>query len=258
MLVTIFNVNFLDVFMINNISHYNNLFNGNSTNSASSEVDDIIAAHKSPQVPTINTENSSPSHLFLSSKAQKISSLSSEFFNGDNLTFNDIDALKTRAYQLGLINKEEYGQLTNTDYSAEEIQASKDMSTTGIANYITDFLKRLDKSDAGKTADSATNEQKDNGEESDALIALKSALSSARNMIENVENAKKNPEFKTTLIDTMTILKETINASAFEKMPVDDNVGLTKVYQTLEIVDKLSPQRLTNEKLNHYMSVSLG
>ncbi|WP_286270161.1 hypothetical protein [Thalassotalea hakodatensis] len=244
--------------MINNINNYSHFFSGNTTNSSSTEVDEIIASHKSPQETATSTVENSQSHLFLSSKAQKINAISNEFFTGNDMSFDDIDALKTRAYQLGLINKEEYGQLSNTEYSAEEIQASKDLSTTGIAHYITDFLQRLDDSDAGKTENATANDQEDNTEESDALVALKSALTNAKKIIEDVESEKANPEFKATLIDTISVLKDTINASAFEKMPLDDNVGLTKVYQTLEIVDKISPQRLTNEKLNRYMSVSLG
>ncbi|MDO6425877.1 hypothetical protein Q4489_02585 [Thalassotalea sp. 1_MG-2023] len=241
--------------MINNINNYSTFFSGNTSNSASSEVDDIIASHKSTQEAAINSTESSQSHLFLSSKAQKISAIKSEFFSGDGVSFNDIETLKTRAYQLGLINKEEYGRLSNTEFSAEEIQASDDISTKGIANYITDFLQRLEESDAGVSKESSDQED---GVESEALIALKSALTNARTIINDVENEKTSPEFKEMLMSTITTLKDTINASAFEKMPVDDNVGLTKVYQTLEIVDRISPQRLTNEKLNQYMSVSLG
>jgi hypothetical protein len=33
--------------------------------------------------------------------------------------FNDVNALKERAYELGLISKQECGQLTDTDFSGD-------------------------------------------------------------------------------------------------------------------------------------------
>ncbi|WP_286234559.1 hypothetical protein [Thalassotalea sediminis] len=245
--------------MINNINNYSNLFNSNTTNSSSTtEVDDIIANKKQQIDANIAPSLSYNNSLFLSSKAQKISAINNEFFSGGSLNFDDLDSLKSRVYQLGLITKEEFGKLTNTEYSEQELAAADDISTQGIANYINNFLKRLDESDAGKNETNDTvDKQTSDVEESESLIALKAALNNAKNIITDVENAKSKEDFKATLIKSMSILNESITAQAFEKMPIDDKVGLTKVYQTLEIVDKISPQRLTNQKLNHYMSISL-
>ena len=54
------------------------------------------------------------------------------------------------------------------------------------------------------------------------------------------------------------LLKETIEAPSLEKIPLDDKISVSKVYQPLEIVDQLSPQRLNNDKLNKYMDLAFS
>lgn len=240
--------------MINNINTYSNLFNTNtSTSTSTSEVDDIISDYKKEQITAAESTNSSNTNLYLSSKAQKISAISNEFFSDAGLSFVDVDSLKERIYQLGLISKEEYSRLTQTELSDEEKITSNDMSTTGVTHYIGGFLTRLD---AGDTENTEGETDKEPKEESESIIALREALTTAKTIIADVDKAKADPKFKESLVNSMALIKETINASAFEKMPLDDKVGLSKVYETLELVDKISPQRLTNEKLNKYMEVS--
>ncbi|XPF93680.1 hypothetical protein ACM9HF_16890 [Colwellia sp. RE-S-Sl-9] len=244
--------------MINNINLFNSLFNtGPALSSNTSEVDDIVAAHI--QDVTVNTEDTSSDspNLYLSTRAQKISSLSNEFFGQGGLNFEDVDSLKERVYQLGLISKEEYANLTHTQLSDEELAASKDLSSQNLASFIGDFLERLNAANVDEVvnADNADNDE-ETEEESETLTALKSALSQAKTILIDVEEAKKDPEFKESLTNSLSLLTEVINTNAFEIMPLDDKVGLSKVYQALEIVDKISPQRLTNDKLNRYMQVA--
>lgn len=241
--------------MINNINTYSSLFNTNAstTTSSSSEVDDIVAAYKqkmaASEQPELSNEN-----LYLSTRSQKIYSISQEFFSQGSLNFDDIDSLKERVYQLGLISKQEYAGLTNTELSEGELAAADALPSQNIANFIGDFLKRLDETDAGKVENTNDSEP---AEESETLVALKGALTTAQTILADVEDAKTQADFKESLASTLSFLKETINANAFEKMPLDDKVGLSKVYQSLEIVDKISPQRLSNDKLNRYLEVSL-
>ena len=77
-------------------------------------------------------------------------------------------------------------------------------------------------------------------------------------IISDVEEAKRESDFKESLQATLSTLKDTVEVPAFEKIPLDDKVGLSKVYQTLEIVDQLSPQRLNNAKLNKYIDLSFS
>jgi hypothetical protein len=241
--------------MINNINLYSSLFNTHlPTSSGTSEIDEIIAANKQESTSSKQDQLSGDTNLFLSTKAQKINSLSNEFFNQGGLNFDDIDVLKERVYELGLISKQEYAHLTNTELTNEELEASKDVSSQNIAHFVGDFLKRLNESEADKV-DNADEEEP--YEENEKLIALKEALSKAQLILTNVEQAKTDPKFKESLANAITLVKETISTDAFKLMSLDDKVGLSKVHQGLEIVDKISPQRLSNDKLNQYIQVAL-
>lgn len=244
--------------MINNINLFNSLFNtGAALSSNTSEVDEIVAAHKQDVSTNVQDTPNNSSNLYLSTRAQKISSLSNEFFGQGGLNFDDVDSLKERVYQLGLISKEEYAHLTHTQLSDEELAASKDVSSQNVASFIGNFLERLNAANVDEVANADnTDNDKKTDEESETLTALKSVLSQAKTILIDVEEAKKDPKFKESLTSSLSLLKEVINTNAFEIMPLDDKVGLSKVYQALEIVDKISPQRLTNDKLNRYMQVA--
>ncbi|MGB1197664.1 MAG: hypothetical protein ACPG46_01370 [Thalassotalea sp.] len=240
--------------MINSVNTYNHLFNTGSTSSSSaSEIDSIITEHQQSNTTVEQEEVISP-NLYLSTRSQKISALSAEFFSAGALNFTDVNALTERVYQLGLISKQDYANLTDAELAPDVLEREKEISSQNLALYIDDFLQRLDESDAGEE------EHFDNDiaeEESETLIALMNALSTAKTILTNVETAKKEDDFKESLASSLSILKQTIHADSFEKMPLDDKVGLSKVYQALEIVDKISPQRLSNDKLNRYMEFSL-
>ncbi|UUO21937.1 hypothetical protein FGD67_01020 [Colwellia sp. M166] len=239
--------------MINNINSYNSLVNTSSTSTSTSEIDSIIAQHKestAEQTATVATDQSS---LYLSSRAQKINALSKEFFSGDTLKFDDVESLKERVYQLGLISKDEYGKLTNTSSDIDTSSLSNENSSLGLTQYMGDLITRLQSDDNNETSDAESEAQR-----SETLSILIKALESAKEVISNVEEAKRETDFKASLQATLATLKDTIEDPAFEKIPLDDKVGLTKVYQTLEIVDQLSPQRLNNDRLNKYIDLSFS
>ena len=239
--------------MINNINSYNSLVNTSSTSTSTSEIDSIIAQHKestAEQTATVATDQSS---LYLSSRAQKINALSKEFFSGDTLKFDDVESLKERVYQLGLISKDEYGKLTNTSSDIDTSSLSNENSSLGLTQYMGDLITRLQSDDNNETSDAESEAQR-----SETLSILIKALESAKEVISNVEEAKRETDFKASLQASLATLKDTIEDPAFEKIPLDDKVGLTKVYQTLEIVDQLSPQRLNNDRLNKYIDLSFS
>lgn len=243
--------------MVNNINTYgailNTSLNTTSSSTNTSEVDNIIEKHKAQSADKLVENSKSQSNLYLSNRAQKINAISSEFFNGATLNFNDVESLKERAYQLGLISQNEYAKLTNTTTKTESIATEIENPTMSLTDFIGDLLKRLQ-------SDDDDSQDTDNGSEqqSEALNALIKALEGAKEIITNVEEAKQESDFKDKLQNTLGLLKETIEAPTFEKIPLDDKVGLSKVYQALEIVDQLTPQRLTNEKLNKYLDLSFS
>ena len=244
--------------MINSLNTYSTLLNSASSASTStsntSEVDNIIAEYKASSAESEAVSKINDSNLYLSSRAQKINAISNEFFSNDALDFNDVEALKERVYQLGLISKNEYSTLTNS--SSETESSENDNQAESIVDFIGSLLERLENDDNESIeTDDLTSAPE---EESAALTALIKALESAKYIISDVEEAKRGSDFKANLQDTLLLLKETIEAPSFEKIPLDDKVSLSKVYQTLEIVDQLSPERLNNEKLNKYMDLSFS
>ena len=239
--------------MLNNINSYSSLINTPSTNTSTSEIDSIIAQHKESTAEQTASVTTNQNSLYLSSRAQKINALSKEFFSGDSLKFDDVESLKERVYQLGLISKDEYAKLTNTSSDIDTNTPNTDNSTLGLTEYMGDLITRLQADENNDASDPESEEQR-----SETLSILIKALESAKAIISDVEEAKRETDFKESLQATLSTLKDTVENPAFEKIPLDDKVGLSKVYQTLEIVDQLSPQRLNNAKLNKYIDLSFS
>ena len=238
--------------MINNLGLYSSTFNSTSTVSQqnTTEIQAITEKHaesiaKSEEPAVVDNS------LYLSSRAQKINAISSEFFSGAELTFDDVGALKEKLYQFGLISKGEYASLGGATAEANTNEASETTSTTTLTNFLGDFIERLNKDDSDENTDSD-----EEVTESETIVALTGALTSAKEILKNVEEQKQQTDFKSSLKDALDLLKETINDESFEKLPLDDKIGLSKVHQALEIVDRLSPQRLNNDKVNQYIKLS--
>jgi hypothetical protein len=240
--------------MINNINSYFTNFNLNSaTTSSSEEIDKIIEEHKTSKTSTNETASSIKENLYLSSRAQKIDTISTEFFNNGVISFNDVDALKERAYQLGLISKQEYSHLTDTELAESDSQLNTNISSQTLASFADNLLQRLDEISNGDSG-----EDSDTKEISNSLIAFKEALITAKDILSDIDSAKDAPDFKKSLASALSLIKETINADSFEIIPLDDKVGISKIYQSLDIVDKIIPERLSNEKVNRYIEISFA
>jgi hypothetical protein len=240
--------------MINNINSYNGNYNINSSpSSSSSEVDKIIEDHKKSSVTAGDVAPNVNENLYLSSRAKKINAISTEFFNNGAISFNDIDALKERAYQLGLISKQEYAHLNDSGAAVKDTSLHDKISSQTLASFSSDFVERLDATDVD-----ANENENENETESQILLALKAAFTTASKILSDVDTAKNSPDFKESLASSLSTIRETINSDSFEIIPLDDKVAMTKVYQALEIVDKMSENRLSNSKVNRYIQVSFN
>jgi hypothetical protein len=235
--------------MINNLGLYSSSFNNYSA-VAQKDTDEIQAITEKYTEKSIKNEGTSDttSNLFLSSKAQKINAISSEFFSGADLTFDDVGKLKEKLYQFGLISKADYTALTDDTVSGSSHETNEKESTTTLTNFIGDFLERLNAADEKAEGDAEVNE-------SETIVALTKALTSGKEILANVEDQKNKVDFKASLQGALALLKETISDKSFSGLPLDDQIGLSKVYQALEIVDHLSPQRLNNDKVNKYIDL---
>ena len=245
--------------MINNLGLYGAEYTNNSTVAQKNtpEIQAIIEQHAENSVKSESSAGIATNNLFLSSRAQKINAISSEFFSGAQLTLDDVGKLKEKLYQFGLISEGDFAALTGGRVNEENSEASEKMSTTTLTSFIGDFLERLNAEDV----DDAEDENKDaQGEdvviESETVVALTGALNTAKEILANVEEQKHKSDFKSSLQGALALLKETINDKSFAGLPLDDQIGLSKVQQALEIVDHMSPQRLNNNKVNQYIALS--
>lgn len=231
--------------MINSIN--SNSGNYNISSSTSTEIDEILDAHKKSKSLTDEAIPSIKENLYLSSRAKKINAISTEFFSNGGMNFNDVNALKDRAYELGLISKQEYAQLTDTELADKDTGHDVEVSSQTLASFAGNFVERLD---------SAGVDDSDAEQTSKSLLALKEALTTAKTILSDVDTAKNDPDFNESLAATLSLIKDTIDADTFEILPLDDKVGISKVYQALEIIDKISPKRLSNAKVDRYIKFS--
>lgn len=242
--------------MINNLGLFNSLFNTSSqvTSTSNSKVDTIIEEHKNKKTEAEEIKQTTDTNLYLSSKSQKINALSNEFFNKKDLNFLDIEQLKERAYQFGLISKSEYSALSNAEVTNTNNELSNKTTTVSLSGFIDDFLKRLDV--VNEEFEESDTQEDNESVAHETLLALKTSLQTAKDILINVDEAKNKDSFKTSLNESLAFIKETINTDAFDKMKLDDKVGISKVYQALEIVNSITPQRLSNAKINRYIDLS--
>jgi hypothetical protein len=238
--------------MINNLGLYSAVFTNNSTVSQQSttEIQAITEKHAESSVQQ-EAPAGHDNNIYLSNRAQKINAISSEFFSGAPLTFDDIAALKEKLYQFGFISKGDYATLTDVKADATSSESDAKTSTTTLTSFLDDFIGRLNADDKDENT-----ENDDVAAESETIIALTAALTTAKKILNNVEEQKLDTDFNSNLKNSLALLKQTINDESFEQLPLDDKIGLSKVHQALEIVDRLSPQRLNNDKVNQYINLS--
>jgi hypothetical protein len=239
--------------MINNYSWFNPTNTTNTSTRPSNDVSGQVIDGQQSSLPSdknTTSETSSQKNLHLSSRAEKLSALSNEFFKGNGFTAADVNSLVERTYEFGFISKAEYLKLSEGTATDETNVKPETTSTTTLIDYISKFKERLDDLDDKEFEQASPEEQ-------ESLLAMKKALTSAQGILTDVEQAKLLPNFKADLQETIVIFKDIISSEAFNTMELDDKVNLTNVTKTLEIIDQLSPQRLNNKKVNEYIDISL-
>lgn len=249
--------------MLNNINSYSTLANitydnKNAKDLATAAVNSTDVVSSSTNIASNSADAASKENLYLSTKAQKINAISSEFFSSGALTTVDIDKLVERVYEYGLISKSEYSQFSKSAATSESATALEPTSTKTLADFISDFQQRFNSADD----DSSDNESKDdesadNKPVTNTEIEMNKALTSAYNILSDVEQAQKTADFQNTLNHSIATLKEVINSDSFVQLPVDDRVGLVNTAKTLEIINKINPPRLDNKLVNRYIDISL-
>lgn len=227
----------------NNLINYQNL---NLTNNDStigvkntSPLDETLATK-------VNDEKSDkrPADIHLSDRSTRLNALSNEFFKG-GLTAVNIDKLVERAYEYGLINQHEYAKLSKSSNvnKTDTAELDEQSKTQSLAEYLTEFSKKILK----------VNEDADDKKQQAQLIS-ESALA-AKAIVIDVEKAKTSPTFQQDIQDAKDNLIAIVNSDSFSKMPIKDRTGLTQTVKALDVIQQLSPQRLTNNKVDQYLQV---
>lgn len=247
--------------MIDNLNLYNTV-SGNSTFANNTAATQKTNATEDSSLNNANNETTkkvTTNNVYLSSRSQKISDISQEFFSGGELTFDDIERLKGKLYQYGLISKNEYTNLTGANEAIEQKGPSEKTSTSSITNFIGNFVERLNTDNNGNKTDKddSADETETPATENKLIQTYSEALKTAKNIFENVEKMKQQDDFKSSLKESMLVIKGMVNDENFTSLSLDDQVGVSQIYKALEIVDTLSPQRLSNAKINQYIESSL-
>lgn len=194
------------------------------------------------------TEQHNSPEIYLSNRSTKLNALSKEFFSGDASTINT-QKLIQRAFEYGLINQQEYDSLNGADTQPTGVDktAQPQNHTTSLASYLTGLIEQLEKaySDADEEKKQQVNETIDK-------------LNKTKDMLKDVEKAKLTPTFTEDLNASIAALNNIVHSESFMSMPSEDKAGLSQTAKALEIINMLTPQRLTNDKVNQYLKVYQG
>jgi len=228
--------------------------NAYTAQTANNRLDTVSSAEESlASATTAQDESSTPAgnNLFLSSKAEKINAISTEFFKKGPMTQVDVDKLVERAYEYGLISKADYAHLSKSSTSDDSPDDIGQTATASLAGFIVDFQQRFNSADVDEESGENQAQEPTNTE-----IEMNKALDSARAILSDVEQAKQEENFQQSLSHAIATLAEVVRSDSFSQLPLDDRVGLSKTVQALEVVDKLTPQKQNNQFINRYLDVA--
>jgi len=170
------------------------------------------------------TSSANTDSINISSRAQKLSALASEFFNGSSVDSIDIDQLVERAYEYGLLSATQYSALGG----GEEVSESDSSATDSVVQYIDDLKANLDTFAEDQTF----------GEIS--LIELQAALDNAREIIINVDMTQDNSNLSQTISESKQVLALAFDSEEFSDMSQDDQLTMESVIKTLSVIEELN------------------
>lgn len=201
------------------------------------------AATTDSQVSNTNSDS-----VTVSSRAQKLSALASEFFNGSSMDSIDINQLVERAYEYGLLSSTQYNSLGG----GQAVTEDESGATESVVQYIDDLKANLD----------TFGEDQMFGEIS--LIELQAALDDSREIITNVNMTQDNTSLLQVIAESKLVLAEAFESEEFSNMSKEDQLTMESVIKTLSVIEDLNtPQSDTstnssaNSAVNAYTNVAL-
>ena len=183
------------------------------------------------------------SEIVVSSRAQKLQALSSEFFSGNNLSTASIEALKERAYEYGLISEVKYKQLSSGVIGQAANQNDDKTTTMSLA----DELNKVEKELVQRNSELPEDEQQD-------VSSIVNILSNAVTILDDPETAVTKEQFDEHIANTIKELNEMIASDTFGNLPVSDRVAMTNAAKGLSVIESIAPRNATNNRINQYLA----
>jgi len=219
---------------MNSIGLYNALSN---TNTALAKNNDQIAnLNNIERINNVSQDKKSAvgagESLVLSSRSQKLNALSNEFFSKENFTQIDTSKFVERVHEYGLMTGIEYEQLT----SSSLYQSVKDYNIEEEYTLV-DHLENIDvKVDGSPEADTIS-------------IGVNKAIT----VLSDVEAAKLSPTFKQDVNIAITQLSYLSDSELYGVLDSKEQQTIQSSATALSLIDRLSPQRISNPYVNRYL-----
>ncbi|MBU2919037.1 hypothetical protein KO505_13860 [Psychrosphaera sp. F3M07] len=223
--------------MISNINTTTTLVDPSYSNVASTEATDNDSETLSTDV---QTDASSSDTISLSTRAQKLSAIANEFFNGKPIDSLDIGQLVERVYEYGLISATQYSALGGGQESESEPTA-----TESVVQYIDDLKANLN----GLGADHTFGEV--------SLSELQAALDQSRGIITKVNMEENNTHLSQVIAQSKQVLTQAYDSDQFSSMSEDDKLTMASVIKTLTVIEQLNTKQADNSLASKYANVAL-
>lgn len=226
---------------MNTIGLYNSL--GNTSTSLASNNESQVAAVKKAQPSQYvskdkTSETGAGESLKLSSRSQKLQAISAEFFSNGNFTQIDTKKLIEKVHEYGLISDKEYQSLGANPLFKKVDKEADDKKVVSLVDHLRDVKKAVDKTD--------TKENKE----------LSIGLTKAITILSDVEKAKSSPTFKQDIQSAMAQLDKLTESDSFKKLDQKYKDAIEGSAAALDVIDKISPKRLSNPFINRYLDFS--
>jgi len=226
---------------MNTIGLYNSL-GTTSTGLANNNDAQVANAKKVAEAQDVSKDKSTKAgageSLNLSSRAQKLQAISAEFFSHGNFTQVDTKKLIEKVHEYGLISDKEYQSLGANPLFKEDEETTDSKKVTSLVDHLTDVKKALDKTD--------TPENKE----------LSLGISKAITILSDVEKSKLSPTFKQDINSAMLQLEKLSESDSYSKLDKPYQDAIEGSIAALDVIDKISPKRLSNPFINRYLDFS--
>lgn len=184
------------------------------------------------------------SEIVVSSRAQKLKALAQEFFAG-GVASTDINALKERAFEYGLISRNQFNSLTKSTSSVDTTKQEK--TSQSLADELNKVQAEIEKRNKALPEDKRQD-----------TSSVTDVLKRAASILKDPEEAITNEQFKTQIAAAIKDLKGIIDSDTFGNLPLNERVSITNSASALSVIETLAPRNLSNDKLNKYLANSFS